>query len=226
MDHERETASFSPEALSSWLHGGNARLARRQWVRDLVEPDPVFRVDDLPFLSRTERASDRVWGAMSPHLTAARAGYARGLEKVRRAQQLRELHGLTDDEYLWLCESIGEDLPSFLHDGVFVPGIKGQGSEEQAALWGPLAEKKVLGAQVLRSGTAAPLTRTHAQILIGCYAQTELGHGSNVQALETTATFIPESDEIELHTPTLSATKVRARVRLAAAGFAWQVCIG
>ena len=28
--------------------------------------------------------------------------------------------------------------------------------------------------------------------MIGCYAQTELGHGSNIRALETTATFLPE----------------------------------
>jgi acyl-CoA oxidase len=28
--------------------------------------------------------------------------------------------------------------------------------------------------------------------MIGCYAQTEVGHGSNVRALETTATFLSE----------------------------------
>ena len=45
-----------------------------------------------------------------------------------------------------------------------------------------------------------------AQVL-GCYAQTELGHGSNVRALETTATYLPDSDEIEVHSPTLASTK-------------------
>lgn len=43
--------------------------------------------------------------------------------------------------------------------------------------------------------------------IIGCYAQTELGHGSNVRGLETTATFIPETDEFDVHTPSLRATK-------------------
>jgi hypothetical protein len=32
------------------------------------------------------------------------------------------------------------------------------------------------------------------------------GHGSNVQGLETTATFVPETDEFELHTPTLTGS--------------------
>ena len=41
----------------------------------------------------------------------------------------------------------------------------------------------------------------------GTYAQTELGHGSDVSSLETTATFDPKSDEFIIHTPSISATK-------------------
>lgn len=37
--------------------------------------------------------------------------------------------------------------------------------------------------------------------LPGCYAMTELSHGSNVRDLETTATWMPETGEFEIHTP-------------------------
>lgn len=43
--------------------------------------------------------------------------------------------------------------------------------------------------------------------ILGCYLQTELGHGSNVSKLETTATFIPATQEFEIHSPTLTSTK-------------------
>jgi acyl-CoA oxidase len=43
--------------------------------------------------------------------------------------------------------------------------------------------------------------------MIGCYAQTELGHGSNVAGLETTATLDMNTDEFVIHTPNIKATK-------------------
>ncbi|XP_038876481.1 peroxisomal acyl-coenzyme A oxidase 1-like isoform X2 [Benincasa hispida] len=69
---------------------------------------------------------------------------------------------------------------------MFVPFLKAQGTEEQLQKWLPLAYKMQI---------------------IGCYAQTELGHGSNVQGLETTATFDPKTDEFVIHSPTLTSSK-------------------
>ena len=43
--------------------------------------------------------------------------------------------------------------------------------------------------------------------LPGCYGMTELGHGSDVAALETTLTYDPGTDEIVVHSPTPSASK-------------------
>ena len=91
---------------------------------------------------------------------------------------------LTDVSF---CQYFSNDAsPAFLHEAAFLPTLRGQGDKEQREKWVPAAEKYAI---------------------IGSYAQTELGHGSNVRALETTATFIPETDEIELHSPTLTATK-------------------
>lgn len=43
--------------------------------------------------------------------------------------------------------------------------------------------------------------------IIGCYAQTELGHGSNVRGLETTAAWNPDDKTFTIHSPTLTASK-------------------
>lgn len=73
-----------------------------------------------------------------------------------------------------------------LNSHVFMPALLSQGSDEQLAELVPKVE---------------------AGEIIGCYAQTELGHGSNVAGIETTATYCPETEEIELHSPTLTSTK-------------------
>ena len=72
------------------------------------------------------------------------------------------------------------------HFEMFAKCILQFGSEEQAQKWMPLV---------------------NSVKIIGCYAQTELGHGSNVAGLETTATLDMNTDEFVIHTPSITATK-------------------
>lgn len=69
---------------------------------------------------------------------------------------------------------------------MFITTVREQGDEKQRDYWLPKIE---------------------SMDVIGCYAQTELGHGSNVRGLECEARWDPKSQEFELHSPTLTASK-------------------
>lgn len=51
------------------------------------------------------------------------------------------------------------------------------------------------------------LAKVDSLELLGCYAMTELGHGSDVFSLETTITHLPEFGELEIHSQTPQSTK-------------------
>uniref|UniRef100_A0A804QZK5 Acyl-coenzyme A oxidase n=1 Tax=Zea mays TaxID=4577 RepID=A0A804QZK5_MAIZE len=170
VDHlaaERATARFDVEEMKvAWAGSRHAVHVADRMAR-LVASDPVFRKDNRTMLSRKELFKD----------TLRKAAHA-----WKRIVELR----LTEEEADLLRQYV--DQPGYvdLHWGMFVPAIKGQGTEEQQHKWLPLAYKFQI---------------------IGCYAQTELGHGSNVQGLETTATFDPKTDEFVIHSPTLTSSK-------------------
>lgn len=69
---------------------------------------------------------------------------------------------------------------------MFLETIAGQGNVEQKAYW---------------------LDRAKSMEVIGTYAQTELGHGTFVRGLETTATYDPKTEEFVIHSPSLSSYK-------------------
>jgi acyl-CoA oxidase len=69
----------------------------------------------------------------------------------------------------------------------------------------------LFGGAVLHLGTErhhrAYLPATVSLELLGCFAMTETGHGSDVASLLTTATYDPASGEFEIHTPVEDARK-------------------
>eukprot|EP00730_Choanoeca_flexa_P009175 TRINITY_DN12600_c1_g2_i29.p1 TRINITY_DN12600_c1_g2~~TRINITY_DN12600_c1_g2_i29.p1 ORF type:complete len:668 (+),score=194.81 TRINITY_DN12600_c1_g2_i29:1242-3245(+) len=165
--HERSKAAVDPEAMTEYLYGGKTNLARVRKVKKLIEDDPVFRVDDYYFASRQER-------------------YERALEKTIRLVELVRDNGVSKDDAILMRLCIREQLPLGLHWVMFIPAIKGQGTEEQQAKWLPLAETLQI---------------------VGTYAQTEMGHGTFLRGLETTATYDPSTQAFDLHSPTLTSIK-------------------
>merc|ERR1719329_1884173 len=73
-----------------------------------------------------------------------------------------------------------------IHFFMFLTFLKGNGTKEQHEKWLGLAQEGKF---------------------LGCYCQTELGHGSNVRGLETMATFDKETDEFVIHSPKLTSLK-------------------
>ena len=89
------------------------------------------------------------------------------------------------DMFSWSYLFPGQS-PLTLHQSMFTESLDAFGTDEQKAHYLPQADNLNI---------------------IGCYAQTELGHGSNVSGLETTATFDPQSDTFVIHSPTIKAAK-------------------
>lgn len=81
---------------------------------------------------------------------------------------------------------VDEVSPYHLHSSMFVTTIREQASDEQKAKWMPLID---------------------GYDIIGAYAQTELGHGSNVRGVEAQARWDPQAKEFIIHSPTLTASK-------------------
>ncbi|OQE16078.1 hypothetical protein PENFLA_c029G00912 [Penicillium flavigenum] len=109
-----------------------------------------------------------------------------GVARAKLLRRMKDTHKWSHLEYQ-MAEYLVDDVsPYFLHMEMFITTIREQASEEQQAHWLPLIE---------------------SWKIIGAYAQTELGHGSNVRGLELEARWDSRSKEFVLHSPTLTASK-------------------
>ncbi|PIK56190.1 putative peroxisomal acyl-coenzyme A oxidase 1-like [Apostichopus japonicus] len=116
------------------------------------------------------------------HTQIFEAAIRRHCEWVKIKQQ----NNLSVEEGNLIYSVFLNDLSFGIHDAMFVPTIRRLANDQQRSKWLPLAENYEI---------------------LGSYAQTELGHGTYLNGLETTATFDQETQEFVLNTPTISSMK-------------------
>ncbi|UNX54577.1 acyl-CoA dehydrogenase family protein [Georgenia sp. TF02-10] len=150
----------------------------RRAARDLASDPALQKIEGLPMAEHRERV-----------LEQAKVLAARGV--VHRAYPT-ELGGSDDP---------GGNLAGFEELAVLDPSLQIKGGVQ----WG------LFGSAILHLGTAEHHRRwlpgALDLTLPGVFAMTEVGHGSDVASLATTATYDPATEEFVIHTPTTAARK-------------------
>ncbi|XP_019628558.1 PREDICTED: peroxisomal acyl-coenzyme A oxidase 1-like [Branchiostoma belcheri] len=109
----------------------------------------------------------------------------KGIAMITKMKELN-ITDFWDQYYYTTAVLVSDGYPMSVHERMFLPTLRGQATEQQKEKWLKMAENYAI---------------------VGTYAQTEIGHGTFVRGLETTATFDPKTQEFILNTPTLSASK-------------------
>uniref|UniRef100_A0A8C6LR41 Acyl-coenzyme A oxidase n=1 Tax=Nothobranchius furzeri TaxID=105023 RepID=A0A8C6LR41_NOTFU len=133
--------------------------------------------------------SDPDFNAEDPNFLSYSERYDQSVRKsAQMILKLRE-YAIADPEEIHQyksCVHPGGPSPLDLHLVMFLPTLLNQATPEQMERFFML---------------------TWNLDIIGTYAQTEMGHGTHLRGLETTATFDPATQEFVLNSPTVSSIK-------------------
>ncbi|ETS85063.1 hypothetical protein PFICI_03088 [Pestalotiopsis fici W106-1] len=155
----------------------------------------VDQLADYMFTKQTLAMRERILGILSNDPVFDKSqNYFQGREdrikaslaKGKRLQQLSVQHKWTQEEYQCANDLLSEPTPYGLHATMFLVTLREQGTPQQHELF---------------------LKKAENYQIVGCYAQTELGHGSNVRGLETTATWNQQDKTFTIHSPHLTSSK-------------------
>ncbi|PSN29864.1 putative peroxisomal acyl-coenzyme A oxidase 1 [Blattella germanica] len=181
LKKERRKCSFNPLELTFLLDGGREKTRRRREIENLFFSDPELE-DKVPldFLSHKEKYEETIRKATYIYRKIKEGGLA------NKWLQLVSLCFRDGALYSVLSTVMKDGNPFGLNMVMFIPAVLGQGTPEQREKWAMRAIK---------------------HNIIATYAQTELGHGTFIRGLETTATYDPHTKEFVLNSPTLSSYK-------------------
>ncbi|XP_054268638.1 probable peroxisomal acyl-coenzyme A oxidase 1 isoform X2 [Macrosteles quadrilineatus] len=180
IQRERENCSFDVSELTNFLDGGPEKTKERKEMEDFFLNDPELK-DKVPseYLSHKEKYQEAVRKSCIL------------FRKIDEWQNISNKGGGVGMYESVLGGALGsaivkEGIPFSLHYVMFVPTLMGQATMEQQAYW---------------------IGRAWNCEIMGTYAQTELGHGTFIRGLETTAHYDPKTEEFVLNSPTLTSYK-------------------
>ncbi|KAL4713938.1 hypothetical protein ACJJTC_015592 [Scirpophaga incertulas] len=178
LQKERNQCTFNVTELTHLIDGGAQNTEERKKREEMVLKEGIH-IEEVPaeYLSHKEKYESAVKKACL-------------LFKMIRRLQEEENTGMENYRAVlggMLGSAILQDgSPLTLHYVMFIPTLMGQATVEQQAYW---------------------IGRAFNLDIIGTYAQTELGHGTFIRGLETTATYDTATKEFVLHSPTLTSYK-------------------
>uniref|UniRef100_A0A3B5ADB2 Acyl-coenzyme A oxidase n=2 Tax=Stegastes partitus TaxID=144197 RepID=A0A3B5ADB2_9TELE len=164
-------------------------------IRNNVKTD-IFHLKKIPSLKtiiirylKSLVFSDPDFKEEDPNFLSRSERYDHAVRKsAQMILKLRE-YGIADPEEIYQykkCVHPDRPEPLDLHLGMFLPTLLNQATPEQM-------DRFFMPAWNLE--------------IIGTYAQTEMGHGTHLRGLETTATYDPATQEFVMNSPTVSSIK-------------------
>ncbi|XP_059615512.1 probable peroxisomal acyl-coenzyme A oxidase 1 [Phlebotomus argentipes] len=177
LARERSIACFNSGEFTAWWHGGADKVAEKRRNEEMYFKKPEQQ-SKIP-LSYLSHKELYEEMVRQGTLTLSQIKELRqtGPEELSHHQLILKLRA---------AGAIGPTSPIGLHFSMFIPTILGQATPEQQEKW---------------------LRRALRCEFIGTYAQTELGHGTFIRGLETTATYDEKTREFVINSPTLTSFK-------------------